>query len=424
MAHLTARNSYHHLTQRLNRFPQGAPPSELLTRILSILFSEREAVLVAALPLRPFTAAKAAKAWGKSVGEAERILRELSSRALLVDIEQKGRMHYVLPPPMAGFFEFTMMRVRDDLDQKLLAELFEQYITVEDDFIKALFVDGETQLGRVLVGEDVLASKNDLHVLDYERATHMIESATAVGIGLCYCRHKRAHQGLACSAEMDICMTFNTVASSLIRHGHVRRVEITECKELLHKAWEQNLAQFAENVQSGVNFICNCCPCCCEAMISHQRFGHQHPIHTSNYIAEAADNCSGCGRCLPVCPARVINLETEKDDGSGRRQAVIDEELCLGCGVCVRVCQLQALRMKPRPQRVITPVNSVHKTVKMAIERGTLEHIIFDNQVLWSHRALAALLGAVLRMPPVKRSLASSQLGSRYLEQLCRKFDF
>jgi hypothetical protein len=60
----------------------------------------------------------------------------------------------------------------------------------------------------------------------------------------------------------------------------------------------------------------------------------------------------------------------------------------------------------------------------MAIERGTLEHIIFDNQVLWSHRALAALLGAVLRMPPVKRSLASSQLGSRYLEQLCRKFDF
>jgi NAD-dependent dihydropyrimidine dehydrogenase PreA subunit len=424
MAHLTVRNSYHHLTERLNRFPQGAPPSEMLTSILSMLFSPQEAELVSDLPLRPFTSAKAAKAWGKTESEAQNILQELSSRGLLVDMEQKGRMHYVLPPPMAGFFEFSMMRVRADLDQKLLAELFEQYITVEDDFIKALFVDGETQMGRVLVSEDVLGSENALHVLDYERATHIIESATDIGIGLCYCRHKRAHQGRACNAEMDICMTFNTVASSLIRHGHVRRVETSECKELLHKVWEQNLAQFAENVQNGVSFICNCCPCCCEAMIAHQRFGHQHPIHTSNYIAVVADKCSGCGRCLPACPAHVISLETADADGVGRRQAVIDEELCLGCGVCVRVCRLQALHMKPRPKRVITPVNSVHKTVKMAIERGTLEHLLFDNHVLWSHRALAALLGAVLRMPPVKRSLASSQLSSRYLEQLCRKFDF
>jgi len=41
----------------------------------------------------------------------------------------------MLPPPMAGFFEFSMMRIRDDVDQKLLGELFYQYITVEDDFI-------------------------------------------------------------------------------------------------------------------------------------------------------------------------------------------------------------------------------------------------------------------------------------------------
>ena len=29
-----------------------------------------------------------------------------------------------MTPPMAGFFEFSMMRVRGDLDQKVLAELF------------------------------------------------------------------------------------------------------------------------------------------------------------------------------------------------------------------------------------------------------------------------------------------------------------
>ena len=62
-------------------------------------------------------------------------------------------MHYVLPPPMAGFFEFSLMRVRDDIDQKLLSELFYQYLNVEDDFIRELFTRGETQLGRAFVHE-------------------------------------------------------------------------------------------------------------------------------------------------------------------------------------------------------------------------------------------------------------------------------
>jgi hypothetical protein len=40
---------------------------------------------------------------------------------------------------------------------------------------------------------------------------------------------------------------------------------------------------------------------------------------------------------------------------------------------------------------------------------------------LWSHRALAAVLGAILRMPPVKQVLASQQFKSRYLEGLIRR---
>jgi hypothetical protein len=54
----------------------------------------------------------------------------------------------------------------------------------------------------------------------------------------------------------------------------------------------------------------------------------------------------------------------------------------------------------------------------MAIERGTLQDLIFDNRVLRSHRALAAVLGVILRLPPVKQALASRQVKSRYLEAL------
>jgi len=41
--------------------------------------------------------------------------------------------------------------------------------------------------------------------------------------------------------------------------------------------------------------------------------------------------------------------------------------------------------------------------------------------VLWSHRALAALLGVILKLPPLKQALASEQLQSRYLEALLRR---
>ena len=77
---------------------------------------------------------------------------------------------------MAGFFEFSMMRVRDDIDQKTLSELFYQYISVEDDFVKDLFTQGDTQFGRTFIHEPVLNDENALHVLDYERATNVIET--------------------------------------------------------------------------------------------------------------------------------------------------------------------------------------------------------------------------------------------------------
>ena len=47
MAHRTVKSSYARLTERLNRFPQGAPPSQLLFQILELLMSEREAELLA-----------------------------------------------------------------------------------------------------------------------------------------------------------------------------------------------------------------------------------------------------------------------------------------------------------------------------------------------------------------------------------------
>ncbi len=420
MAHLTSRSGYRQLVERLNQFPQGAPPSDLLYRILSLLVSEREAGLVAQLPIRPFTAARAARVWRMPEAEARTILDTLASRAILLDVGQDGASVYVLPPPMAGFFEFSLMRVRGDVDQHALSELFYQYLTVEEDFIKALFTRGETQLGRAFVHEPVLTTDLALHVLDYERASHVITSAADMGVGVCYCRHKMQHVGRACDAPLDICMTFGGTARSLIAHGFARRVDAAEGLDLLQQARDRRLVQFGENVRERVAFICNCCGCCCEAMIAARRFSTLHPVHTTNFLPVVdASACTGCGLCVSACPVGAIGLVSAQDPHKPKKKAArLTEDACLGCGVCVAACAKGHLRLEARPQRVITPLDSAHRTVVMAIERGTLQYLIADTQALASHRAMAAILGVILKLPPVKQALASRQLQSRYLEAI------
>jgi len=424
MAHHTVKTAYLELHERLNKLPQGAPYSETLFQILEMLFSEDEARLVAQMPIRPFGVEEAAAIWGTSVPAAQKTLDELSGRALLVDLLQEDEHQYVLPPPMAGFFEFSLMRFRGDIDQKALSELYYQYLNVEEDFVKELFTAGQTRLGRVFVHEPVLPDENAIHVLDYERVSEVINTAEHIGIGVCYCRHKMMHRGKACSAPMDICMTFNSSAGSLIKNGFARRVDAHECMDLLQQAYEHNLVQFGDNVTVGVNFVCNCCGCCCEAMLVARRFGPLQSVHTTNFLpALDSDKCKGCGKCVNVCPVEAMLLTSAHDPKKPKaRKAKLDEDLCLGCGVCVRTCPSEAILLKSRPARVIMPYDSAHRIVLMAIERGKLQELILDNKVLWNHRLLAAVLGVILRLPPVKQAMASEQVRSRYIRTLIDRF--
>jgi ferredoxin len=129
--------------------------------------------------------------------------------------------------------------------------------------------------------------------------------------------------------------------------------------------------------------------------------------------------CNGCGKCVTACPVEAMTLVSANDPHHPKlRKARVNTDLCLGCGVCVKQCSRSALKLEARPQRVITPVDSVHKTVLMAIERGMLPNLIFDNRALASHRVMAAILGGILRLPPLQQAMASQQLRSRYLVKL------
>lgn len=447
MAHHTSKDGYRRFADRLNLFPQGAPPTDLLFQTLRAFVTEEEAGWLSQVPIRPFRAGRAAAAWRVPLSEAQKRLDELCGKCLLLDMlteqaeaEDPGALEpalnrhaapdtdperlYMLPPPMAGFFEFSLMRLRGDVDQKVLSEMFYQYVTVEEDFIRDLMVRDGTPVGRAYVNEKALSTDNSLHVLDYERASEIIRQAKHIAVGMCYCRHKASHTVGACDAPMDICMTFGDTADSLIRHDYARRIDATECLDLLDVAHEHNLVQFGENVQRQPSFICNCCGCCCEALTAARRFGLMNPVETTNFQpAVNKDLCTGCGKCANACPVEAMGLVSANDPARpSRRIARLDERVCLGCGVCVRVCPTAGtLLLVQREKRVVTPVNSVHRIVIMAIERGKLQNLIFDNQAHLSHRAMAAILGVILRLPPIRQIMASEQMKSRYLASLIER---
>ena len=51
------------------------------------------------------------------------------------------------------------------------------------------------------------------------------------------------------------------------------------------------------------------------------------------------ENCTGCGTCLKVCPAKAIDFA---EDTRGFVFPTVDESKCIACGKCAKSCQLEA----------------------------------------------------------------------------------
>jgi NAD-dependent dihydropyrimidine dehydrogenase PreA subunit len=51
------------------------------------------------------------------------------------------------------------------------------------------------------------------------------------------------------------------------------------------------------------------------------------------------EKCIGCGDCVDICPAEVLELQ----DG---KSVPINIEDCIDCGSCVAVCEQRAITME------------------------------------------------------------------------------
>lgn len=50
------------------------------------------------------------------------------------------------------------------------------------------------------------------------------------------------------------------------------------------------------------------------------------------------DACTGCGRCMEVCPHQVLAL-------AEKRAVISDFDACMECGACARNCPANAIRV-------------------------------------------------------------------------------
>jgi NAD-dependent dihydropyrimidine dehydrogenase PreA subunit len=53
-------------------------------------------------------------------------------------------------------------------------------------------------------------------------------------------------------------------------------------------------------------------------------------------LAYSPDKCTGCGRCVEVCPQGVFEMRDKK-------AAVMDRDLCMECGACAMNCEFGAI---------------------------------------------------------------------------------
>jgi Pyruvate/2-oxoacid:ferredoxin oxidoreductase delta subunit len=343
----------------------------------------------------------------------------MADKGMLMDFNLGGKIRYMLSPTMVGVFEFTMMRVRDDIDQKKVAELIYRFVIEERDFVDSFNQKAQTSLFRTLVHE-VTLPQDYAEVLDWEKASHVVGNAGKWAVGLCHCRHVEHHRGHDCKKfKMESCLSIGMGADYLTRHNLAKEISKAEALDLILQTRDAGMVHLCDNIRRRPTFICQCCGCCCEVMNSFKKFKVFGATFSSNFMATPNESkCTGCRKCERACPVDAIDKVDKPRTMNGKKYrwvVKVDEDMCLGCGVCAMQCEFDSMKMTPRAQRRIAPESTVARVMTMALEQGKLHHFLAELGNGATAQVMGALAGAVLKLPPAKQLLARDAFKSRFI---------
>jgi Pyruvate/2-oxoacid:ferredoxin oxidoreductase delta subunit len=425
MGHLgSLKAEYQALVDRLEAGQIGLPEPQAETarvarkELLEILFTPEEAEIASRIPVMPARFEEIVRRTGIPPTELGPKLDKMAERGLVVDLvhPDSGEVRWVLAPPVVGFFEFSLMRINEALPQKRLAQAFEAYFHGNESFAREVF-GHDTVIGRALVHETAI--DDDLpEVLSHERATALVQEAKDHSVSLCFCRHKAEHIGKKCDTPQEVCLSLGGGARFVARRGLGRRIERSEALEILAQARENDLVHIADNVRNDPTWICSCCACCCEQLAAINEYDLQAVTPSAFQPRHDTEACKGCSRCARHCPIGAITMRGVRVPSRRRNdlRPAIDLDRCIGCGICGDECRNHAMSMVRREKQPYVPQNAIERSLRMALERGRLAHMLVDQGASRGHRFLGAVLKALTRLPAAERALASEQVRSRFVQ--------
>lgn len=370
------------LIDRLNRYPVGLVDSPRLRQILALLFDPREAEVAARFPLTEATRAELVERTGLPAAELDGILESMANKGLVMDLPVGHETYYLLVPGLIGFMEFSFMRDRGDLPQAELARLMSEYLREQGrDGQAGEFFGSRWPLTRALVYEDQIPVQS--RITGWEDARQIIQNAEFHAVTLCFCRHKKAHEGKTCQQGApveEICMVLGEGARFLVRRGMAEPRSAEQMLTILDRARELGLTHITDNIREQPSFLCNCCRCCCELLAGVQMGFHEGIAKTPFLAAVDPERCDYCGACLRACNAKCIGLaEDARARPKDQRWAQVDPEICLGCGACLQACEQAALTLVPRAKRPRPPRDRNALFARILWDKGRLMPFIADG---------------------------------------------
>lgn len=330
---------YQQLARRLDETPNGFTPtaSGVELRLLAKIFTPAEARLASVMTQHTEPSADIALRTGVDAKEAHRTLKGMASRGLVRFKKGDGQLLFALEPFIVGFYEAQLPRMDEEM-----AALFEQYYLES----KGGIAQVEPGVHRIIPVQEAIP--HEITIFPYEQASQIIESAKAWGVRKCICRVQQQLIGKGCDHPVEACLTFAPIEGAFDHSSVDRAITKEEALRILRQTEEAGLIHSTGNYANGIDYICNCCTCCCGVMRSVAEFGFPQAVARSDFYAVVDELlCMNCGDCLLRCQFNAISL--------GEATAAIDRTRCMGCGLCASICVVDALHLERRPAGETAP---------------------------------------------------------------------
>ncbi|UCG67379.1 MAG: 4Fe-4S binding protein [Deltaproteobacteria bacterium] len=354
-------DNYEKFREILHRHPSGAPQSGAFDEILRILFTPEEVAVALGMVFVPRSVQEIAKIVGVSEDEVLDRCESMANKGIVFSRKKEGEVGYALLPTIPGMFEFPFMTGGGTPMHDRLGKLWMEY---HHGALGKEFAGSKTPLTRVIPIERALDFS--LEVLPYEVISAMLDRATSFGLSQCACRVSVA----ACDKPRDVCLTFDAFATYLVDRKLAQEITREEAEAIVARAEEAGLVHTTNNSQDRLNFLCNCCTCCCTVLRGLTQLKNPNAFARSRWNAQVnSELCTGCGVCEEDrCPMGAIEVVEDV--------ARVDLERCIGCGLCATACDNEAISMVPREYTPETPRTISEMGLTVATEKGRRERYL------------------------------------------------